>query len=586
MRCAIYCRVSGEAQRDAGTIVSQRKALQEFAARNGWDVVALEEDDGHSGDISPWARDGMHAVLKLVRAEDIDVLLVLALDRLSRDTDNIDFALIRRELRQHKVKLATPQGVYDSENPQQRLMQDILAAVAGYERAMILERTVRGRRDSMRGGGRPLAMPPLGYGWSKPEAKMIEAPSEAAIIREIFRLLAERPRGTRAICTELKDRGLSYTRKKALEHFVTRSSIARIVTEPVYWTGDWFPHPNWMADLKVELPPLVDRATWDAANGNLLRAEANPERERGYEFLLTGKVHCARCGRRMRGQTVGGKAYAYYFCEHVRSPGANDEPCTNTGSIRADKVDPLVWGEVERFLREPGALRAEIENMVDVGASVQVDVDQGLRDAAASLRVLDAERGRARLDYRKERCTETEYEKDLADIQREREPLLHRQEILRLRKQSGVDRAERFDAVEARLAAMREVLGTLTFMQKRDILDWLVDRVVIDCASGEVVIGGLLRMDVEPGTNGDDGDGSDDGTSGGWGDPSVPVGGSRKLKKTRGKGDRKPDAQFYGAAASTCTSGRHRGWRSAPRGPPSRTRTARTSGTRSPLPGT
>jgi hypothetical protein len=258
----------------------------------------------------------------------------------------------------------------------------------------------------------------------------------------------------------------------------------------------------------------------------------------------------------MRGQSVGGKAYAYYFCEHVRSPGANDEPCTNRGSIRADKVDPLVWGEVERFLREPGALRAEIENMVDAGATVQVDVDQGLREVAASLRVLDAERARARLDYRKERCTETEYEKDLADIQREREPLLHRQEILRLRKQSGADRAERFDAVDARLAAMRDVLGTLTFTQRRDILDWLVDRVVIDCPSGEVVIEGLLRTDLEPGRDGDDGDGSGDGSSGGWGDPSAPGGGSRKLKKTRGKGDRKPDAQFYGAAASTCTRGR------------------------------
>ena len=76
-------------------------------------------------------------------------------------------------------------------SPQQRFLQDVLAAVASFERAMIVERTTRGRRKSIRDGGRPVTPPPLGWTWDRDLNKIVEEETEARTVWEAFRLLAE-----------------------------------------------------------------------------------------------------------------------------------------------------------------------------------------------------------------------------------------------------------------------------------------------------------------------------------------------------------------------------------------------------------
>jgi site-specific DNA recombinase len=146
MRCAVYCRVSSDQQRESHTIESQRERLLEYAAMAGWTVVAIEEDNGVSGEVEPWARPGMSRVLELVRGRAIDVVLVIDIDRVTRDGNNIAFGIVRKELREHGVKLSTTRGLLDFDSPEQRLQQDILSALASYERHKILERTLRGRK--------------------------------------------------------------------------------------------------------------------------------------------------------------------------------------------------------------------------------------------------------------------------------------------------------------------------------------------------------------------------------------------------------------------------------------------------------
>jgi len=51
MRCAIYCRVSTEEQKDGRTIDSQIRELEDFAQANSHVVTARYIDDGWSGSI-------------------------------------------------------------------------------------------------------------------------------------------------------------------------------------------------------------------------------------------------------------------------------------------------------------------------------------------------------------------------------------------------------------------------------------------------------------------------------------------------------------------------------------------------------
>jgi site-specific DNA recombinase len=48
-KCAIYCRVSTESQRDANTIESQKSKLPQYAESQGWTIHDVYVDEGISG---------------------------------------------------------------------------------------------------------------------------------------------------------------------------------------------------------------------------------------------------------------------------------------------------------------------------------------------------------------------------------------------------------------------------------------------------------------------------------------------------------------------------------------------------------
>src|SRR6266545_6194885 len=81
---AIYARVSSDQQKEEKTIASQTAALMEFAQREGYSVPAewIFEDEGYSG--ANLVRPGLERVRDLAAEGEIEALLVLAPDRLSR----------------------------------------------------------------------------------------------------------------------------------------------------------------------------------------------------------------------------------------------------------------------------------------------------------------------------------------------------------------------------------------------------------------------------------------------------------------------------------------------------------------------
>jgi hypothetical protein len=128
MKCVIYCRVSTDRQREAGTIESQRELLLLTARTNDWTVVSVEEDDGFSGTVPAWERPGMSRALRLIEQRAVDYLLVVDLDRTSRAEDPFERAIVRKALRDHGVLLATPKGILRDITPEEKLTQGIHSA--------------------------------------------------------------------------------------------------------------------------------------------------------------------------------------------------------------------------------------------------------------------------------------------------------------------------------------------------------------------------------------------------------------------------------------------------------------------------
>ena len=137
MGTAIYARVSTDEQ----SLEPQFLELRAIAVQRGM-TITHELSDVISGSKS--SRVGLDELMRLVRAKQIDAVLVAKLDRVARSLTH--FAQIIGELDKHGVALVCPGQSIDTthSNPASRFQIHILAAVAQLERDFIRERTRAG----------------------------------------------------------------------------------------------------------------------------------------------------------------------------------------------------------------------------------------------------------------------------------------------------------------------------------------------------------------------------------------------------------------------------------------------------------
>lgn len=101
-RVAIYSRYSSELQREA-SIEDQVRLCRERVSREGWEVVATYDDRAASG--SSTMRGGYQRLLADARAGLFDMVMAEALDRLSRDQE--DIAALYKPLRFANIVMFT-----------------------------------------------------------------------------------------------------------------------------------------------------------------------------------------------------------------------------------------------------------------------------------------------------------------------------------------------------------------------------------------------------------------------------------------------------------------------------------------------
>ena len=359
-KAAIYARYSTDLQ-SAASIDDQVRLCRERLAADGHVLVDAYTDYAISGG-SLRTRAGMQALLADAQAGRFAVVYAEALDRVSRDQE--DVAAIFKRLAHVEVQLVT---LAEGE------ISELHIGLKGTMNALFLkdlaQKTKRGQRGRVEAGkiaggncyGYRVVHKLLADGTPVTGEREID-PAQAAIVTRIF---AEYASGftPRKIVARLNAEAIPGPRGGAWSASTVNGSRQRrngILNNEMYlgrlvWNRQRFvkdpetgkrvsrlnPKEEW---ITTEVPELriIDDATWEKARALKARfASRSGNKRQTKKRLLSGLVKCGCCGG---GMTVARRDR--YYCSARREKGT----CDASQGIKADDLENRVLDGLRRIL--------------------------------------------------------------------------------------------------------------------------------------------------------------------------------------------------------------------------------------------
>jgi DNA invertase Pin-like site-specific DNA recombinase len=152
-QAAMYLRVSTDKQ----SCDMQRAELEAIAARAGWEIVAIYQDEGVSGAKGRDQRPQFDRMLKDAARRKFNVLMAWSVDRLGRSLQDLINSM--SDWQAAGVDLYLREQAVDTTTPGGRALFQMMGVFAEFERAMIRQRVQAGI-DRAKANGKRLGRPP------------------------------------------------------------------------------------------------------------------------------------------------------------------------------------------------------------------------------------------------------------------------------------------------------------------------------------------------------------------------------------------------------------------------------------------
>lgn len=229
-RACIYTRVSTEKQDMEGySIEEQERLCKATIESKEWEYVGTYSDPGVSG--KTMERTGLQKMIAAVEQGEVDAVVILKLDRLSRSQKDT-LMIIEDVLIANKVDLLSVKETLDTSTPWGRAMIGILASFNQLDRENIVQRTTMGRNAKAAQGGYAGGRPP--YGYEVKDDNLVVNPTEAEAVRKIFGLRAE-GKAHRKIADAITELGYRTRKGKNIAY----STVAQILENEDFYLGNW-----------------------------------------------------------------------------------------------------------------------------------------------------------------------------------------------------------------------------------------------------------------------------------------------------------------------------------------------------------
>ncbi|GGC80983.1 hypothetical protein GCM10010994_43750 [Chelatococcus reniformis] len=377
LRAALYLRVSTarQAEHDV-SIPDQKRQGEAYCESRGLQLVETFIEPGASA-----TNDRRPEFQRMIEAgtskpAPFDVVVVHSFSRFFRDHFELEFYV--RKLAKNGVKLVSiTQEMGD--DPMHVMMRQIMALFDEYQSKENAKHVMRALKENARQGFWNGSLPPIGYRTvaaeqrgAKTKKKLEIDPLHADTVRLIYRLALEGDgttgqMGVKNIISYLNSRRI-FTRDGGRWGI---GQVHRILTRRTYMGEHEFNKRSKTKELKpvseivtVPVPRIIDKETFEAVQ-KLLKArnpKVMPARVISGPTMLTGLIHCAKCGGAMTIRTGKGGRYRYYAC----SMKARQGPTACEGmAVPMEKLDDLVVNHLEKQLLQPERLETVLAAALD-----------------------------------------------------------------------------------------------------------------------------------------------------------------------------------------------------------------------------
>jgi len=499
-RVGVYMRVSSEEQRDRETIETQDGFLEEYCKLYNHEIARVYKDEAISGTVPIGERPEGRRLLEDAKTGAFDVVLVYKLDRVGRSLLVVVDAHDR--LMESGIALRSATEPIDTSTPAGRLIFQMLASFAEFERSTIAERVRDGMQRAYK-NGKQLGAIPYGYDIAE-DGAFVVVEEEAQLVREFFDNIASSGATLYAEAQRLNALGVPAPgrkfRGKPRRHSARwdPSTIARLLHRSVY-SGVHVIHTH-KGPVERSVPAIVPAGLQQKA---IARLEENKRYSGGkgprQKYLLRGLICCEVCGATYTGMPGKNGKYRYrrYACAKWRKGYARHERHLDCPRLHAQWLEDLVWADIREFVHNPG------ETLQRVQAQMECDEDmRELEERRASLlgRLRDKQAEKARylkLYARGDVLDEDELETILADLKNQVENI--KMLLAALDAQRARHDANKKTAGDARahLVSLRENLreiegeGDEAFEKRRELVRLLVAKITVSRS-----LDGQPRVDI------------------------------------------------------------------------------------------
>ena len=489
-RAAIYARVSDKSQdtEEKTSISEQIGEMEAYCEGKGLTITARYQEVGRG-----WSkkRPEFQRMLADARKGRFDTIVCWKSDRLSRGM--YPAAALMEVVEAHQIRLEAVMDAIDMKT------FGLMAAIGKIELDNFRERSTMGKRGTAKQGRVPTGGLPYGYRIGD-DGRPGVVEEQAEVVRRIFHMYVHEGMGSPSIAVRLTDEGIPTQTGKSL----WRQSYIHYVLANATYTGTWVygkerhistedgtksydqPRDTW---IEVPVPPLMDEETWERAQALKKQRSRRARRNTKVLYMLQHLLKCGECGHNFHAKSTwrttnvrNGKKYRYdlptprryYLCNGQHSMRLR---CRERPSIRAERLEEPIWGEVKRVIQNPGLIVAGIDTFdAQGGGSLEDEIAQAQRE----LRSIQMEEDRAIRLFVSAKITEAQLDLQRKFITERLESARAKLDDYLARESSGAEKRRLMETVLAWARNVGQGIDELTDEERKEILQIIVEKVVID----------------------------------------------------------------------------------------------------------